>query len=42
MHFVARSQVEEVVAAAGGRIVDVVDMSRLQDGGSLRFAVRRA
>ncbi len=40
MHFVARSQVEEVIAAAGGRIVDVVDMSRLQDGGSLRFAVR--
>ncbi len=42
MHFVARSQVEEVIAESGGRIEDVVDVSRLQNGGSLRFAVRGA
>ncbi len=42
MHFVSRAQVEEVVAAHGGRIVDVLDMSREQNGKSLRFAVRRA
>jgi SAM-dependent methyltransferase len=41
MHFVSRAQVEEVVAAHGGQIVDVVDMSRDQSGKSLRFAVRR-
>lgn len=42
MHFVSRQQVEAAVKAHGGRIVDVVDMSREQNGKSLRFAVRRA
>jgi ubiquinone/menaquinone biosynthesis C-methylase UbiE len=42
MHYVARSEVEETVAAAGGRIVDVTDLSRDRNGVSLRFAVRRA
>lgn len=40
MHFIARSQVEESVRAAGGRILDVVDVS----GGralSYRYAVAR-
>jgi SAM-dependent methyltransferase len=40
MHFVARAQVEETVVAAGGRILDVVDVS----GGralSYRYAVTR-
>jgi SAM-dependent methyltransferase len=41
MHFVSRAEVEETVAAAGGRIVDVTDMSRDGSGVSLRFAVRR-
>jgi len=39
MHFVARAQVEQAVAQAGGRIRDVVDMSKLRNGSSLRFAV---
>lgn len=42
MHFVSRAEVEETIAAAGGRIVDVTDMSRDRNGVSLRFAVRRA
>jgi SAM-dependent methyltransferase len=37
MHFLARSSVEEVVAVAGGRVVDVVDVSKGGDGGSLRY-----
>jgi SAM-dependent methyltransferase len=41
MHFVARAQVEAAVAAAGGRIVDVVDVSKAKNGSSLRFAVTR-
>lgn len=41
MHFVARSQVEEAIAAMKGRIVDVVDMSKARNGSSLRFAVTR-
>jgi SAM-dependent methyltransferase len=41
MHFVARSQVEQAVAEAGGRILDVVDMSKARNGSSLRFAVTR-
>jgi len=42
MHYVSRAAVEETVAAAGGRIVNVTDMSRYGNGVSLRFAVRRA
>ncbi len=42
MHEVSRAEVEEVVERAGGRIVEVTDMSRNQTGGSLRFAVVRA
>jgi hypothetical protein len=42
MHFVARAQVEQAVAEAGGRIVDVVDLSKLHNGSSLRFAVTRS
>ncbi len=41
MHFVAQSQVEESVAQAGGRILDVVDVSKGRTGISLRFAVTR-
>lgn len=41
MHFVSRAEVEETVVAAGGRIVDVTDMSRDRNGVSLRFAVQR-
>ncbi len=41
MHFVSRQQVTEAVEQAGGRIVDVVDVSKLKNGGSLRFAVMR-
>jgi SAM-dependent methyltransferase len=41
MHFVARAQVETAVARAGGRVVDVVDVSKAQVGSSLRFAVTR-
>ena len=41
MHFVARAQVEAAVAMAGGRIVDVVDVSKARNGSSLRFAVTR-
>lgn len=41
MHFVSRAEVEETIAAAGGRLVDVTDMSRDGSGASLRFAVCR-
>lgn len=41
MHFVARTQVEEAVTRAGGRIVDVVDVSKGKLSTSLRFAVTR-
>lgn len=41
MHVVSRQQVTEVVKQAGGRIVDVVDVSRQLNGSSLRFAVMR-
>jgi ubiquinone/menaquinone biosynthesis C-methylase UbiE len=41
MHFVARAQVEDAVKHAGGRILDVVDMSQAKNGISLRFAVTR-
>jgi SAM-dependent methyltransferase len=41
MHFVATSQVEEAVARGGGRVLDRLDVSRHQDGGSLRYTVTR-
>lgn len=40
MHFIARSRVEEVVQEAGGRIVDVVDLSQGKPRKSLRYCVR--
>lgn len=39
MHFIARERVEEIVSAAGGRIVDVVDLSRGKPNRSLRYCV---
>ena len=41
MHYLARSRVEELVAAAGGRVIDVVDLSAGQRGKSLRYCVGR-
>jgi 2-polyprenyl-3-methyl-5-hydroxy-6-metoxy-1,4-benzoquinol methylase len=41
MHFVARSSVADAVASAGGRIVDVTDMSRGKPDKSLRYCVVR-
>lgn len=41
MHFVARSRVQETIAAAGGRIVDVVDLSRGKPQKSLRYCVAK-
>ncbi|MGH7459887.1 MAG: class I SAM-dependent methyltransferase [Longimicrobiales bacterium] len=41
MHFVARAQVERVVSEAGGRILDVVDLSRGKPNKSLRYCVTR-
>lgn len=41
MHFVARARVEEEVARAGGRTVDVVDLSRGRAGKSLRYCAVR-
>lgn len=41
MHFVAESQVLDVVQSSGGTVVDTVDVSRLQNRGSLRFAVTK-
>jgi 2-polyprenyl-3-methyl-5-hydroxy-6-metoxy-1,4-benzoquinol methylase len=41
MHDVARSRVEEIVAAAGGQIVDVVDLSLTIRALSLRYCVRK-
>lgn len=41
MHWVARADVEAAVAAAGGRVVDVVDLSRGRPGRSLRYCVTR-
>jgi hypothetical protein len=40
MHYIARSIVEEVVASAGGRVVDVVDLSVGRPDRSLRYCVR--
>jgi SAM-dependent methyltransferase len=42
MHFVAESQVLDAVSQAGGTVVDTVDVSRVQNRGSLRFAVTKA
>jgi ubiquinone/menaquinone biosynthesis C-methylase UbiE len=42
MHVLARSQVEESVRAGGGRVIDVVDLSRGRPGRSLRFCAIRA
>jgi 2-polyprenyl-3-methyl-5-hydroxy-6-metoxy-1,4-benzoquinol methylase len=41
MHYVARSSVEEAIASAGGRIVDIVDLSRGETAKSLRYCVTR-
>ena len=41
MHFVARSRVESVIAAAGGRVVDVVDLSRGKPARSLRYCIAK-
>jgi 2-polyprenyl-3-methyl-5-hydroxy-6-metoxy-1,4-benzoquinol methylase len=41
MHYVARERVEEAIAAAGGRLVDVVDLSRGKPAKSLRYCVTR-
>lgn len=41
MHYVARSRVQEAIDAAGGRIVDVVDLSRGKPDKSLRYCVAR-
>jgi ubiquinone/menaquinone biosynthesis C-methylase UbiE len=41
MHFLARSRVEELIAEAGGRLVDVVDLSRRRPGKSLRYCVTK-
>lgn len=39
MHFVARSRVESAVTDAGGRVADVVDLSRGKPARSLRYCV---
>lgn len=39
MHYIARSRVEQVVEAAGGSVVDVVDLSRGRPMKSLRYCV---
>ncbi|HSH45171.1 MAG TPA: class I SAM-dependent methyltransferase [Longimicrobiales bacterium] len=39
MHFLARETVEGTVTGAGGRVVDVVDLSRGRPGKSLRYCV---
>lgn len=41
MHFVARASVAAAVESAGGRIVDVTDLSRGKPGRSLRYCVVR-
>lgn len=41
MHYLARSRVEEVVVTAGGRIIDVVDLSARRPGKSLRYCVAK-
>lgn len=39
MHFLARSRVRELVEGAGGRLIDVVDISRGRPNRSLRYCV---
>jgi 2-polyprenyl-3-methyl-5-hydroxy-6-metoxy-1,4-benzoquinol methylase len=41
MHYIAGSQIEEAIAEMGGRIVDVVDLSRGKPNKSLRYCVER-
>jgi hypothetical protein len=41
MHYVARALVEQEISRAGGRIVDVVDLSRGRPAKSLRYCVVR-
>jgi 2-polyprenyl-3-methyl-5-hydroxy-6-metoxy-1,4-benzoquinol methylase len=41
MHFVARSRVESTVTDAGGRVADVVDLSRGKPARSLRYCVTK-
>ncbi len=41
MHYVARSRVEEAVREGGGRVVDVVDLSRGKPRKSLRYCAVR-
>lgn len=41
MHYVARSRVEEALGAAGGRLVDVTDLSRTRPRKSLRYCAVR-
>jgi 2-polyprenyl-3-methyl-5-hydroxy-6-metoxy-1,4-benzoquinol methylase len=41
MHYIARADVESAVSDAGGRIVDVVDLSRGRRNRSLRYCVER-
>jgi SAM-dependent methyltransferase len=41
MHALARPRVEEIVAAAGGRLLDVVDLDLRRPGRSYRYCVTR-
>jgi hypothetical protein len=41
MHYIARSRVEEVVAAAGGRMLYVTDQGRRRPGKSLRYCATK-
>ncbi len=41
MHYIAQARVEEAVREAGGRVVDVVDLSEGTPRKSLRYCVRR-
>jgi SAM-dependent methyltransferase len=39
MHFLAPSRIAEVVSWHGGRIIDIVDVSKAKNGASLRYCV---
>jgi 2-polyprenyl-3-methyl-5-hydroxy-6-metoxy-1,4-benzoquinol methylase len=41
MHYIAQSTVQELVADAGGRVVDITDLSQGKPGRSLRYCVTR-
>jgi hypothetical protein len=41
MHYVARSRVEEAITGAGGRMIDVVDLSPRRPGRSLRYCATK-